>query len=165
MAFDRHKLFETAKLAIADNNLFFIEDIVAWLPCDKTTFYKYFPVKIDDEQTLDNKELKEVYFEHDDELVNGFNTLKAMLEENKVKTKSSIRAKLYKGNRAPELIALYKLICTDQERRSLSMQAIDHTTNNKDIPPTVINLGTGEKPDEVWESGHEAAMGYPNKNK
>jgi hypothetical protein len=44
MAYDKNKIFEQAKEAIVKNKLFFIEDIVAFLPCDKTTFYRFFEV-------------------------------------------------------------------------------------------------------------------------
>ena len=97
MAYDRRKIYKQALDVIIDHNLFFIEDIVAWLPCDKTTFYRYFPVDC-----------------------NEYNTLKKMLEDNKVRMKTSIRAKLYKGKGA-DLIALYKMICTDEERKAIAM--------------------------------------------
>ena len=97
MAYDREKIFQQAQAAIRDHNLFFIEDVVAWLPISKPTFYEYFPV--------DSNEL---------------NTLKRMVTDNKIKTKSGIRAKLYK-EKGTSLIALYKMICTDEERRALSL--------------------------------------------
>lgn len=97
MAYNKEDIFIQAKEAIANNNLFFIEDIVAWLPCDKTTFYRFFPPDC-----------------------NEYNELKRMLDDNKIKTKAGIRAKLYKG-KGCDLIALYKMIGTDEERRALSM--------------------------------------------
>ena len=97
MAYDRNKIFKQAQDVIREHNLFFIEDIVAWLPCDKTTFYRFFPTEC-----------------------NEYNTLKKLLEDNKVRMKTSIRAKLYKGKGA-DLIALYKMICTDEERKAIAM--------------------------------------------
>lgn len=97
MAYDRNKIFKQAQDVIREHNLFFIEDIVAWLPCDKTTFYRFFPTKC-----------------------NEYNTLKKLLEDNKVRMKTSIRAKLYKGKGA-DLIALYKMICSDEERKAIAM--------------------------------------------
>lgn len=110
MAYDKKKIYKQAEEAIKANNLFFIEDIVAWLPCDKTTFYRYFPVDC-----------------------NEYNNLKELLEQNKTKTKSAIRAKLFKGQKASELLALYRLICTNQERQMLNQQYIDHTTKGKEM--------------------------------
>jgi len=114
MAYDKKKIYLQAQEQIKKHNLFFIEDIVAFIPCDKTTFYKFFPVES-----------------------NELNALKELLSENKIKTKSSIRSKLYKG-RETGLLALYKLIGTDEERKKLSQVYQDVTTNGKDIKPTEI---------------------------
>lgn len=97
MAYDRNKIFKQAQDVIKEHNLFFIDDIVAWLPISKPTFYEFFP--------LESNELNE---------------LKKMLEDNKVRMKTSIRAKLYKG-KGTDLIALYKMICTDEERKAIAM--------------------------------------------
>lgn len=97
MAYDRNKIFKQAQDVIREHNLFFIDDIVAWLPISKPTFYEFFP--------LESNEL---------------NKLKKMLEDNKVRMKTSIRAKLYKGKGA-DLIALYKMICSDEERKAIAM--------------------------------------------
>ena len=97
MAYDRNKIFKQAQNVIREHNLFFIDDIVAWLPISKPTFYEFFP--------LGSNELNE---------------LKKMLEDNKVRMKTSIRAKLYKG-KGTDLIALYKMICTDEERKAIAM--------------------------------------------
>lgn len=103
MAYDRNKIYQQAEEAIKKHNLFFIEDIVAFLPCDKTTFYRFFPVDY-----------------------NEYNTLKELLDDNKVKTKSSIRAKLWKSNKASELLALYRLIATPEEHKKLNQSYIEH---------------------------------------
>ena len=97
MAYDRNKIFKQAQDVIREHNLFFIDDIVAWLPISKPTFYEFFP--------LGSNELNE---------------LKKMLEDNKVRRKTSIRAKLYKGKGA-DIIALYKMICSDEERKAIAM--------------------------------------------
>lgn len=115
MAYDKTKIYEQAQKAIKDNNLFFIEDIVAWLPCDKTTFYRFFEVES-----------------------NEYNTIKDLLNQNKVKTKSAIRAKLFKSEKAAELLALYRLICTPEEHQLLNQQYIDHTTKGESIQHTNI---------------------------
>ena len=120
MAYNKAKIYEQAKEQIAKHNLFFIEDIVAFLPCAKPTFYDFFPI--------DSNEM---------------NTLKAMLEENKIKTKSSIRAKLFKSGKASELLALYRLICTPDEHRLLNQQYQEITgKDGKDLslPPIEVNL-------------------------
>jgi adenylate kinase family enzyme len=105
MAYDKNKIYEQAEEAIKKNNLFFVEDIVAFLPCSKPTFYDFFPKNS-----------------------NELNTLKDLLEDNKIKTKSSIRAKLWKSNRASELLALYRLIATPEEHQKLNQSYVEQTT-------------------------------------
>ncbi|HNZ85602.1 MAG TPA: hypothetical protein PKN90_04655 [Paludibacteraceae bacterium] len=108
MAYDKKKIYEQAKEQIVKNNLFFVEDIVAFLPCGKSYFYDTF--------TLDSDEM---------------HTLKEMLDNNKIKTKSSIRAKLYKSEKAAELLALYRLIATPEEHRLLNQQYIENKNTHE----------------------------------
>ena len=115
MAYDKDKIFEQAKQAITDNNLFFIEDIVAFVPCSRSTFYEYFDG-------------------HSDEL----DTLKDLLDQNKVKTKSQIRTKLFKSEKAAELLALYRLICTKEEHQLLNQSYIDHTNAGGKFEQTTV---------------------------
>ena len=123
MAFDRDKLYQQAETAITENNLFFIEDVVAFIPCSKPTFYEYFPIDS-----------------------NEFNDLKGLLEQNKIRTKSAIRAKLYKSPKASELLALYRLICTPEERKMLNQNYIELTgKDGKDLLPKIeIEIVNGE---------------------
>lgn len=114
MAHNRQQIYEQAQSAIKKNNLFFIEDIIAFIPCSKFYFYDAFPVDS-----------------------NEYNNLKSLLEENKVKTKSAIRSKLFKSNKAAELLALYRLICTKEEHQLLNQQYIDHTTKGEVINDSI----------------------------
>lgn len=113
MAYDTQKLFEQAKEAVKSHNLFFIEDIVAFIPCSRSTFYERFP---DGSDELD--------------------ALKELLEQNRIKTKSSIRHKLYKSEKAAELLALYRLIATPEEHKRLNQQYIDHSVSEKGKKPS-----------------------------
>lgn len=124
MAYDKKKIFEQAKEVIVKNKLFFIEDIVAFLPCGKTTFYEFFPPD-----------------------TNEMNELKGLLETNRTELKVSMRSKWYKSNAPALQMALMKLIATPEELKKLSMQYNDHTTGGEKIQ--VINLGEGKKPDEA----------------
>lgn len=127
MAYNKAKIYEQAQKAIKDNNLFFVEDIVAWLPITKATLYDYFPVDSDE-----------------------MNTLKSLLDENKTKTKSAIRAKLFRSQKAAELLALYRLICTKEEHQLLNQQYVDHTSKGEKIKtvsdffPTDEEFGNGK---------------------
>ena len=111
---DINKIFEQSKELIVKHKLFFIEDIVSFLPITKPTFYDYF--KVDS---------------------NEFNELKDLLEKNKIEVKSSLRSKWYKSEAPALQLALMKIICTDEERKMLSMTHTDVTTNGKEmnIPP------------------------------
>lgn len=108
MAYDRVKIFEQSKDVIVKHKLFFVEDIVAFLPCAKPTFYDFFPP--------DSNELNE---------------LKELLETNRTELKVSMRSKWYKSNSPALQMALMKLISTQEELKKLSMQVIDQTTEMK----------------------------------
>ena len=108
--YNKQKIFEQAKEAITKNKLFFIEDIVAFLPCGKTTFYEFFPPDTDE-----------------------MNELKGLLETNRIELKVLMRSKWYKSNAPALQMALMKLICSDEERKMLSMNHTDITTNGEKI--------------------------------
>jgi hypothetical protein len=108
MAYDRNKIFEQAKEVIVKHKLFFVEDIVAFLPISKTTFYEYF--------TPDSNEMNE---------------LKGLLETNRVTLKVSMRSKWYTSNAPALQMALMKLIATPEELKKLSMQFIESENTNK----------------------------------
>jgi hypothetical protein len=124
MAYDKKKIFEQAKEMIVKHKLFFIEDIVAFLPCDKTTFYSFFKVES-----------------------NELNELKGLLETNRIELKVSMRSKWYKSNAPALQMALMKLICTEDERKKLSMTQTDITTGGEKLQ-NIINLGVGVNPEE-----------------
>ena len=125
MAYDKSEIYEEAKEAIINQEyLFFVDDLVAYVACSRSSFYSYFP---DGSDELDS--------------------LKELLKENKINMKVKLRGKLAKGEKAAEILALYKLIATDTERRALSMQHIDHTTKGDKV--NVISLGTGSNPNET----------------
>lgn len=110
MAYDRNKVFEQAKEMIVKHKLFFIEDIVAFLPISKPTFYDYF--KPDS---------------------NEFNELKELLETNRTELKVSMRSKWYKSNAPALQMALMKLIASPEELRKLSMTYQDVTSDGEKI--------------------------------
>jgi len=126
MAYDRKKIFEQAKEMIIKHKLFFVEDIVAFLPIAKKTFYEYFPLES-----------------------NESNELKELLETNRTELKVSMRSKWYKSNAPALQMALMKLICNDDERKMLSMQQTDITSGGEKIQsaPTTIQVEI-TRPDE-----------------
>lgn len=98
MANNREKIFKKALELIPKHHLFFIEDVIAMLPISKPTFYDYF--KIDS---------------------NELNTIKELLDIEKVNMKVKLRAKMYNSKTDTATLALYKLICSDEERKKLAM--------------------------------------------
>lgn len=104
MAYKSNELFEEAIKQIREKKLFFIEDVVAFLPCSKPTFYDHF--KIDSDE---------------------FNTIKEELEKNRIAVKANMRKKWYDSDNATLQVALMKLIGTDEERKNLSPSYIDKT--------------------------------------
>jgi hypothetical protein len=112
MAYKRKEIFDKAKEKITKNRLFFIEDIIAVLPCDKTTFYRFFPPEC-----------------------NEYNALKELLELNRVATKISMRKKWSESGNPTLQIALMKIICTDEEAHRLNGSSLkaDITSGGKEI--------------------------------
>jgi hypothetical protein len=117
MAYKKKEIFEKAKEAIEKHKLFFVEDIIAFLPCDKTTFYRFF--------TPDSNE---------------YNELKAQLEKNRVEVKTSLRSKWYKSDAPALQMALYKLIASPEEHKALQMNYTDHTSAGEKISLPPLNF-------------------------
>lgn len=110
MAYDRKKIFEQAKEMIVKHKLFFVDDIVSFLPCSKSSFYEFYP---DGSDELDE--------------------LKGLLEVNRTTLKVSMRSKWYTSNAPALQMALMKLIATPDELRKLSMQFIESDNVTKTI--------------------------------
>ncbi len=94
--FDKKKIYEEALKLSQTKYFYFIQDIIDYLRCGKTTFYTLFP-------------------DNSDEL----NTLKDNLFGNRVIKKVALRKSFEDGSDMAKLI-LYKLICSDEERQYLS---------------------------------------------
>jgi hypothetical protein len=124
MAYDKSKIFKQAKEMIVKHKLFFIEDIVAFLPCDKTTFYSFFKVES-----------------------NELNELKGLLETNRTELKVSLRSKWYKSNAPALQMALMKLIATPDELKKLSMQYVE--SENKNTNFDISNIYDKEAQEEL----------------
>lgn len=114
MAYKTEDLKDQALKAIEKHKLFFIEDVIAFLPCVKSVFYDHFP--------------------NDS---NGYKEIQEALTKNKVEVKTSLRSKWYKSNSAPLQLALYKLIANPDEHKALQMQYNDHTTGGEKIGPPI----------------------------
>jgi hypothetical protein len=126
MAYDRVKIFEQAKEMIVKHKLFFVEDIVSFLPCAKPTFYDFFPPES-----------------------NELNELKGLLETNRTTLKVSMRSKWYTSNAPALQMALMKLIATPEELRKLSMQYIESDNKNRNENFDISKLYDTETPEAL----------------
>jgi len=107
MAYKTKELEKQAIEAIEKYKLFFIEDIVSYLPCNKTTFYEH--------------------------KLNESNAIKEALTKVKTDIKVSMRSKWYKSENPTLQMGLMKLIGTDEERKKLSQNHTDHTTGGEKL--------------------------------
>jgi hypothetical protein len=108
MAYDKKKLLGEAKKAIEEHELFFVDDLVAFLPCSKSTLYKHFPVDSDE-----------------------LNELKELATINKIRIKAKLRRKWYSADAPALQLALYKLAASPEELKQLQMQHVDVTSGDK----------------------------------
>jgi hypothetical protein len=111
MAYDRTKIYQQALDLIEKKKLFFIEDVVSLLPISKPTFYDYFQI--------DSNEL---------------NTIKELLEKNKIEIKNGLRNKWYNGNNPLTQMALYKLIGTEEEYHRIASTKTENKNINIERP-------------------------------
>ena len=113
---DKKKMFEQAKELVVKHKLFFVEDIVAFLPINKSTFYDWFPIDS-----------------------NESNELKELLEQQRTELKVSMRSKWYKSENATLQITLMKLICTDDERKKMAMNYTENDVKFSKDSPLIID--------------------------
>ena len=119
MAYKTEDLYKKAIDAIKSNNLFFLTDVYSYLGISHDTFYKHFPLESE-----------------------KMDAIKERLNKNAMRTKVSIRSKLHQSTSPTGLLALYKLLATEDERRALSMEYRDHTSKGEkiELPPWVRNV-------------------------
>ena len=104
---DKEKIIKQAKKLIAeDKGILFIEDVIAELPITKPTLYKWYPKGSEE-----------------------YNELWELIEKNRIREKKDIRAKLKRSDKASELLALYRMICTDEERKAIAQNYVDISGN------------------------------------
>ena len=124
MAYDTDKLYEQALKDIEENSLFFVSDVVAYLGIAESTFYEHFPP--------DSEKSK---------------TIKERLNKNAMRTKVSIRSKLHQSKAPAGLLALYKLLATNDERKALAMEYREHSGEVK-LPKLEVVYGKVSDGDE-----------------
>lgn len=106
-----------------DDNILFIEDVVAACGVGKTTFYRYIP--------KDSEEYRQVW---------------SKIQENRIEVKKFIRLKLRLSGKAAELLALYRMICTDEERRAINQQYMEMSgTLDNFVQVEFVSSGKGKR--------------------
>ena len=95
--YDKLKLETDSLKFITENDLLFLEDVIAYLPCSRATFYNLKLDKLD--------------------------TIKDALSSNRIKTKSYLRKQWLNSGNATTQIALYKLLANSQESDALNGRA------------------------------------------
>jgi len=94
---DKKQIYEKALKEVDKNKLIFIEDFIAYLGISKPTFYSYFKVGS-----------------------NEFNSIKELIDKNKINIKVGLRSKWYKSENTTAQIALYKLCANEEELERLN---------------------------------------------
>jgi hypothetical protein len=97
---------------IEKNNLFVIQDIFAFYSGIKSS--QFYNLELEKSESI----------------------IKA-IDDNKSKTKQSLKNKWYKSDNATLQIALYKSICTDSERRALAQNYTDHSSEDGSMTPII----------------------------
>lgn len=114
MAYKYKELEKQSVLLIEKHKLFFIEDIIAYLPCVKSTFY--------DLRLHESDDIKEA------------------LTKVKTEIKVSLRSKWYKSQNPILQMGLMKLLSNDEELQKLSQTYHDPKGNEKDLK-IVVSYG------------------------
>ena len=105
MAYNKDKLIKDALKAIDEHNLVFIEDVVCYIPCSKTTFY--------------SKRLHES------------DAIKEAIYENRQSKKIALRTKWEDSENATLQMGLYKLMANEDELERLNNNRQKIETDNK----------------------------------
>jgi len=105
MAYNPKDLEKKAIEAIEKNKLFFIDDVIAYLPCSRATFY--------------NLELEKL------------DTIKDALTKVKTEIKVSMRSKWYKSENPTLQMGLMKLIASPEELKQLAMTHVESNNTHE----------------------------------
>lgn len=105
MAYNPKELEKKALEVIEKNKLFFIDDVIAYLPCSRATFY--------------NLELEKL------------DTIKDALTKVKTEIKVSMRSKWYKSENPTLQMGLMKLIASPEELKQLSMTHVESNNTHE----------------------------------
>ncbi len=126
---EKDKLFEQALKIAKDKRLIFIDEIVAYLPISRETFYTYWPLGSD-----------------------NLDKIKRVINDNKIDIKQGLREKWYESDNATLQMALYKLTAREEERKRLAMSYVDNTTKGEKINGIQVEIIRNK--DDKLEADH-----------
>lgn len=120
MAYDTKELEKLSLDAIKENELVFIGDVIAYLPCGKQTFYDH---KLDKSDNI-----------------------KTQLYKNRADMKIKMRKKWYESDNATLQIGLMKLIADDNEAHRLNgtKREVKHENKDKNFTVEIIRNKSNE---------------------
>lgn len=124
--YNKKELYDLCVKACKGGGCLTIEDVFCTVGCVKDTFYRYFPAG--------SKELAKI---------------KEELRVSKRRACVSIRGKLYKSKSPTALLALYKMICDEDERKALTMNHTDVTSNGKEVKNEALVVEVIDKREQV----------------
>lgn len=114
LTWDKEKGLKLTLDLIYTHDLVYVSDVLAFVPFNHDTYYRLFPTG-----SLESE------------------LIKVALNKNKVDIKLAIRGKLFKSQKAAELIPLYRLMATREEIGLLSMTTTENKVTIKDDVETM----------------------------
>lgn len=115
MAYNTEELKKQAIEEITSKKLIFHTDVFQSIGISSPTYYEHFPSESSDYKDIDT-----------------------LLRQNRTNMKNGLRAKWYKSDNATMTVALYKLLADDDERKKLSQQFTDVTSNGETVGATIV---------------------------
>jgi hypothetical protein len=123
---DSDKLFADVMAAIKSNNIWTISEVPCFVGVTKKTLYNHYPVGSE-----------------------RMAAIQAALDENKMKSRVSLRDAMFKKGDSSCLIALYKIIATPDERKALASHFLETSTDK--LKPLEIHVIDPKKEKEKDE--------------
>ena len=124
---DTDKLFADVMAAIKAHNIWTISEVPCFVGVSRPTLYNHFPVG---SERLD--------------------AIQAALDENKMKSRVSLRNAMFKKKDPSCLIALYKMVATPDERKALASHFLETSTDK--LKPLEIHVIDPKKAKNEKES-------------
>jgi hypothetical protein len=122
MAYNTQNMVSQCFEVIKEKKLIWIEEIFAFVPFCKATFY--------------NKKLDEL------------DSIKKALEDNRIEMKAVMRVKWLVSDNPTLQLALYRLIATPEEFDRLNVQRINHTSKGESMRTIEIHVDSKEEAEE-----------------